>query len=113
MMRLLWTLALLAALPLFAGAEKGTGTDPDRLSWLPSDYLQKGFRNAPWIHDPFFPDEGEYKLSGVISNEMAFINGRWLRIGESIGGFKVKSISPRGVTLNRRGEVVVLHMENP
>ncbi len=79
-----------------------------RLSWGPYEFLMKGFRNAPWIHDPFFPETKIFRLSGIISDEMAFINGKWFKLGERIEGFEVKKISAEGVTLARRGEVIVL-----
>jgi hypothetical protein len=82
-----------------------------RLSWSPYEYLRQGYRNAPWVKDPFYPEQNGFRLSGVISNEMAFINGKWLRVGDKIDGFEVRSITGKGVTLRRQGELIVLRIE--
>ncbi len=83
-----------------------------RLTWAPYPHLEKGLRSVPWVKDPFFPELNGLKLSGIISNEMAFINGRWLRPGEEVDGYLVKEIQPDQVTLSRRSEILVLKMED-
>jgi hypothetical protein len=84
--------------------------DP-RLTWAPYAFLEKGLRTAPWVKDPFFPQMNGLKLSGLISGEAAFINGKWFKRGEEIEGYRVGEISSTSVTLSRRSEVVVLKME--
>lgn len=97
-------------LVLMAGAQD---TRPlPRLTWGPYAFLEKGLRTAPWVKDPFFPESNGFKLSGIISNELAFINGKWLRHGDLIDGYTVRQIAPSQVTLMRKSEIVVLKMEN-
>lgn len=80
----------------------------ERLTWGPIDFLSQGFATAPWVRDPFYPAERPMTLGGVISNELAYINGQWVRPGETIEGYKVKSISTKGVTLVRGGDSLLL-----
>jgi len=82
----------------------GSKADKERLSWSPYDHLRKGFRNAPWIRDPFFPHQKRFHLTGIISNELAYINGRWLQEGDEVNGYVVKTIHRRQVTLAREIE---------
>ena len=98
-------ITLLLALSTAQAAEKPKLA---MLSWAPLDFLKKGFRSAPWVYDPFYPMAREFRLEGVISSEQAYINGRWLRIGEAVDGYEVKSISPQGVMLKRHAEIVIL-----
>ncbi len=83
-----------------------------RLTWGPYAFLEKGLRTAPWVKDPFFPDVNGFKLSGIISNELAFINGKWFRAGDAIDGYTVRQIAPTEVTLTRKSEIVVIKLEN-
>lgn len=82
-----------------------------RLSWAPYNYLRQGFRNAPWINDPFFPESRMLTVTGLVSDEMAYINGHWYKIGEKIEGYTVKSIRPEGVTLARANELLHLKLK--
>lgn len=88
------------------------GERKDRLSWSGSDFIKSGFRNAPWIRDPFFPEEKKVKLSGIISGELAFVNGRWVKQGDSIDGYLVKTISPNEVILTKQAEVLVVKLHH-
>jgi hypothetical protein len=81
-----------------------------RLTWAPMAFLRQGFRSAPWVRDPFFPAEEPFKLAGIISQELAFINGKWVREGDEVDGFKVKDIESEKVTLVRRSETIVLKL---
>lgn len=78
------------------------------LSWAPLDFLKKGYRSAPWVYDPFYPTAREFRLEGIISSEQAFINGRWIRQGEVVDGYEVKSITAAGVMLKRHAEILIL-----
>lgn len=82
-----------------------------RLSWGPYEFLKQGLRNAPWVNDPFFPEARAFRLQGLISNEMAFINGQWYRLGDNLDGYILKSIRPEGVTLTKRTEVLLLKIK--
>ncbi len=83
---------------------------PERLTWAPRDFLKQGYLNAPWVKDPFYPQGDEFKLSAVISDELAYINGKWYSPGEFINGFLVKEIKNNEVILTRRGRIVVLKL---
>jgi len=49
--------------------------------------------------------------STIVSEDpIAIINGTVLRVGDSINGFRVVSISPRGCTMKKRGVTVFLEM---
>lgn len=49
--------------------------------------------------------------STIVSDDpIAIINGTVLRVGDSINGFRVVSISPRGCTMKKRGVTVFLEM---
>ena len=100
---LLGMTALLSASAL--AIEKSSGP---RLSWGPYEFLEKGFRNAPWVSDPFFPEARSFQLQGLVSDEMAYINGQWYRVGEKLEGYTIKSIKPEGVTLMKRTELMLL-----
>ena len=108
-------IVLLTLMLVSAGFCRAEGRKPDatnyRLTWAPYGFLEEGFRNAPWVRDPFFPDMNAFRLSGVISNEMAYINGNWYRQGETIEGYAVRDIGAEGVTLARGGSVLILKME--
>lgn len=93
-------------------AHAETSRKETRLTWGPYAFLEKGLRTAPWVKDPFFPDGNGFKLSGIISNELAFINGKWFRTGDAVDGYTVHHIAPTEVTLTRKTEIVVLKMEN-
>lgn len=82
-----------------------------RLTWAPYSFLEKGLRSVPWVKDPFFPEVNGFKLSAVISRELAYINGRWMRVGDELEGYVVREIQPSGVTLTKRTEVLTLKME--
>lgn len=82
-----------------------------RLSWGPYEFLKQGLRNAPWVNDPFFPEARAFRLQGLVSDEMAFINGQWYRLGDNLDGYVVKSIRPEGVTLTKRTEVLLLKIK--
>jgi hypothetical protein len=94
---------------LFASTALGADSAA-RLSWGPYEFLEKGFRNAPWVNDPFYPETRSYEVMGIVSDEMAFINDRWFRVGEKIDGYVVKSVRPEGVTLGRRDELMFLKL---
>lgn len=102
----LWGMSALA----HAQPESLTSALAPRLSWGPYEYLEKGYRNAPWVSDPFYPEARGFELMGYISDEMAFINGQWFRLGEEVDGFTIKAIKPEGVTLTRRAELMLLKM---
>lgn len=76
-------------------------TTMKRLTWAPMDHFRKGFQNAPWVKDPFFPENNELRLSGVISKQYAFINGKWYRAGDRVEGFTVRQIEPKSVVLSK------------
>jgi len=82
-----------------------------RLSWGPYDFLKQGFRNAPWINDPFFPESRTLKVTGLVSDEMAYINGQWYKVGDKIEGYTIRSIRPEGVTLARANELLHLKLK--
>lgn len=86
-------------------------TETTRLSWSPYDFLKEGYRNAPWVKDPFYPESGIFEVSGIISNEMAFINGQWRHPGDWLNGYLVKEISPKGVVLTRNAEILIVKMK--
>ena len=108
-MRSVFTLILLlAGTAQAAPPEKADA----RLSWGPYEYLKKGYRNAPWVNDPFHPEARSFLLMGMVSNEMAYINGQWFRLGDTVGGFVIKSIKPEGVTLTRRSELMLIKIKD-
>lgn len=83
-----------------------------RLTWSPTKFLEEGYRSAPWVKDPFFPELNVFRLSGVISNELAYINGKWYRLGDKISSYFVKQIAADGVVLmDRVGATLTLKME--
>jgi hypothetical protein len=108
--RALFIIFALQGLSLSAQAVSGNPTVP-RLSWGPYDYLKQGYRNAPWVKDPFYPEAKTYKIMGIISDQMAYINGKWLAPGDKLDGFTIKTISPQGVTLVRNSEIMVLKLK--
>lgn len=81
-----------------------------RFTWKPGDHFKEGYRNAPWVRDPFFPDTKDFRLAGVISNEYAYINGSWLRVGETIEGYTVRKIAHDEVVLARNAETILLRL---
>lgn len=107
-----------SAAGVVTGMEAGLGTMKlhtqikTKLSWAPLEFLQKGYRNAPWVSDLFYPNSRGMMVSGIISDEMALINGKWLKVGDDVDGYKVKSIKPEGVTLSRRSELLLLKMRD-
>lgn len=105
-MKMFWLLAI----GLVMGATAFGADSNTRLSWGPYEFLEKGFRSAPWVNDPFYPETRSYEVLGIVSDEMAFINDKWFRVGESIDGYTVKSIRPEGVTLGRRDELMFLKL---
>lgn len=86
------------------------GEDPNRLSWSHYDYLKGGFNNVPWVRDPFFPQEKKFRLSGIISAELAFVNGKWVKQGDFLDGYVVKSVTQNTVALMKQGELVLLRL---
>jgi hypothetical protein len=86
--------------------------DSHRYSWGPSEYLKRGFRTAPWIRDPFYPDQKKFSLKGIISNELAYINGRWVREGDKIDGYMVRSVGANSVALSKQAEMVILRLHD-
>jgi len=61
------------------------------------------------------PQKKEEKLTlGGIMNEKAFINGKWLKIGEEIYGYKLHFIGTKGVVLvdETRVRKLFLHEKN-
>jgi hypothetical protein len=70
-----------------------------------------GFRSAPWIRDPFFPEQRKFNLKGIISSELAYINGKWVQEGDKIEGYIVREIGTRSVALVKHAEIVVLKLE--
>ncbi len=93
-----------------AQASERTSIVP-RLSWGPYEFLQKGYRNAPWVNDPFYPEARAFLLMAMVSDTMAFINGRWYRLGENLEGYLVKSIRAEGVTLTKRDEILLIKIK--
>lgn len=57
----------------------------------------------------------ELQLQSVIQGSvpMAVINGRVLRVGDSIEGFEIASFGPRSAKVTREGKSFVLRMTNP
>lgn len=108
------TLALLAVSEGFANPATPANVEKNdtRLSWGPYEYLKKGYRNAPWVNDPFYPEGRAFQLMGMISNEMAYINGQWFRLGDTVAGFTIKSIKPEGVTLTKRSEIMLIKIKD-
>lgn len=111
LLKIFLVLILMIRVGELSAKEAGLGAAPSRLSFSPTDFLKKGFRTAPWVKDPFFPETNELKLTGLISQELAFINGKWLREGDVIEGYIVKSINPGSVTLAKNYETLVLKMQ--
>jgi len=87
-------------------------TENHRYSWGPQSFLKSGFRSAPWVRDPFFPNQKKFLLKGIISGEMAYINNRWVREGDTLEGYTVKSISPESVALAKQAEFVILKIRD-
>ncbi len=86
------------------------GKQIEKLSWTPMEHLMKGYRTAPWLNDLFYPSKNTMHLSGLISGEMAFINGEWYRLGQTIQGYKIMTITGSQVELDKKGEKVTLKM---
>lgn len=80
----------------------------ERLSWGPKEFLTKNIESVPWVNDPFYPIQKRAIVTGVVSGQMALINGKWLRVGERIQGYKVGSIDQRTVTLKKGSETILL-----
>lgn len=86
--------------------------DPShRFSWGPQDFIKGGFRSAPWVRDPFFPEQRKFSLKGIISAELAYVNGRWVREGDRVEGYLVKQITERSVALSKQAEMVLLKLD--
>ena len=102
-------LALLILLWAWA-ALGGAVTEARKCSWAQDSYVRKGVRNLPWVRDPFFPTEQKFKLAGIISGELAFINGKWFRKGDVIHGYRVTVVMQDSVSLAKEGEVLNLRM---
>lgn len=89
------------------------------LSFVPFEYLQAGLRTIPWTIDPFqeratvLKDKvySGFELKGIVANEMVFINGRWHKKGDSIGGYVVTKIQPGSVTLIKNKDERVLRLK--
>ena len=102
----------LAILCLISSITLADDASEERLSWAPFDFLRQGYRNAPWVKDPFYPQGDVLRLMGIISNDMAYISGQWVHPGEQINGYLVKKISPRGVVLTRNSEIRLLKLDD-
>ncbi len=48
----------------------------------------------------------------VSANPVAIINGRMVRIGEWINGFKLTEVTPRGCSVRKSGTTIMLDMSN-
>jgi hypothetical protein len=86
--------------------------EKSRYSWGPQEYMKNGFRSAPWVRDPFFPSQKKFLLKGIISGELAYINNRWLREGDTLEGYTVKRINSQSVALSKQAELVVLKIHD-
>jgi len=53
-----------------------------------------------------------FKLSAII-NDMAKINGRWVKTGESIQGYRVEKVEENHVVLKKADRTVELFLPNP
>lgn len=53
------------------------------------------------------PRNTSLRLEAVL-NDRAFINGRWMRAGMRLGGWRIVSIRPEGVTLRQGGRRLLL-----
>ena len=84
----------------------------ERLSWTPVEHLKKGYRTAPWFNDPFHPYKSSLALSGIISDQMALINGQWYRVGETVLGYKILSVKASGVQLEKKGDSLTLKVKD-
>ena len=83
----------------------------NRHSWGPTEYLKKGFRTAPWVRDPFYPGQKKFSLKGIISNELAYVNGRWVREGDRVDGYTVRSVGTNSVALSKHAEMVIVKLD--
>lgn len=101
----------LVGLCLLSSVLLADNSPTERLSWAPFDFLKQGYRNAPWVKDPFYPEGDSLRVMGIISNEMAFINGQWLHPGEKVSGYVIKKIGPNGVVLTRNSEILLLKLD--
>lgn len=99
---------LFLILSISAGAD--TITPTRRFSWNQEQYVKKGVRTLPWVRDPFYPTEQKFKLAGIISGELAFINGKWFRKGDRIQGYQVRMVMQDAVSLAKDGEILNLRM---
>lgn len=97
---------------LFSGAGLWAEPVPERLSWNLTPQIKAGYRNAPWIRDPFFPDMTKFRVTGIISGELAFVNNKWVRAGDTMDGYLVKRVTREGVVLTKRAEVVRLKLHD-
>ena len=85
-------------------------TDKRRLSSVMSAVQAPIFTTMSWARDPFFPSRDRFELKGIISNQMAFINGRWIKKGERIDDYELAEISLESVTLRQGDENFVLQI---
>ncbi|WP_456433457.1 hypothetical protein [Nitratifractor sp.] len=48
---------------------------------------------------------------GAVVNDRAYINGKWLKVGDTIEGYKVDSVDNRSVVLKKGEETVHLFLQ--
>ncbi|EES90236.1 hypothetical protein [Helicobacter canadensis] len=54
-----------------------------------------------WCYDPFFYEELDFRLLGVMPNKVN-LNGKWLRLGEEFESFVVSEIGKKCVVLKNK-----------
>lgn len=101
-----WLLGL--STTILASAALAQESKTERFSWGAGEFVRRGYQNAPWIRDPFFPHTSRFQLGAIIAPDLAYINRRWVRVGDELEGFKVQRIAEKEVELAKRREIVVL-----
>ncbi len=61
------------------------------------------FENLVLGYDPFFYEDGEFKILGIMQNKVN-LNGKWLRVAEEFEGFIVDKIGKNCVILREAKE---------
>ncbi len=99
-------------------------TTPLAVSTAPVATPEVGLvRSKPWAKDPFYNRKKRrqvnqpptlanfYELKAIIYNETApsaFLNGRIVRLGDTVNGAKVTKISKRAVTVEDNGREIII-----
>jgi len=86
----------------------------------PNTRLSVGIKRKPieqippalWVRDPFYVEPDPIKLSGIISKQMAYINGKWFKVGDEIGEYRIHAILENCVLVTHYGTEITLTLEN-